>query len=45
MEAFCDQARAAGLECELEVVPELRHEFPDDFPSRLPRALSWISRG
>ena len=39
VEAFCTQARAAGMGCEIEVVPGLGHDFPDDFPERLTRAL------
>lgn len=33
---------AGGVETELDVVPGLGHEFPDDFPERLRRAVSYI---
>jgi len=37
--AFSAQAQEAGLSCELQVVPELGHDFPEDFPSRLGEGL------
>lgn len=40
LEAFFTRGRAAGLECELEVVPGLGHDFPDDFPTLLVRGLN-----
>jgi hypothetical protein len=33
---------ASGVETELDVVPGLGHEFPDDFPERLHRAVTNI---
>lgn len=33
---------AAGVRTELEVVPSLGHEFPDDFPEHLRRAIGFI---
>jgi predicted esterase len=33
---------AGGVQAELDVVPGLGHEYPDDFPSRLGRALEFL---
>ncbi len=33
---------AHGIQCQLEVVPDLGHEFPDDFPSRLSAAIRFV---
>jgi dienelactone hydrolase len=34
--------RAGGVQAELDVVPGLGHEFPDDFPERLRHAIGFI---
>jgi predicted esterase len=44
-EAFHAYAQEAGLRCTLEVVPGLGHDFPDDFPSRLGKALRFLLAG
>jgi predicted esterase len=31
-----------GIECKLEVYPDLEHQFPQDFESRLPEALDFV---
>jgi pimeloyl-ACP methyl ester carboxylesterase len=36
---------AGGVQAELDVVPGLGHEFPDDFPERLHRAVGFIFEG
>lgn len=41
-QAFSAQAQEAGLKCELQVVPQLGHDFPDDFPSRLGDGLRFL---
>jgi len=41
-EAFSAQAQEAGLKCELQIVPELGHDFPEDFPSRLGDGLRFL---
>jgi acetyl esterase/lipase len=44
-EAFHAYAQEAGLRCMLEVVPEVGHDFPDDFPLRLDKALRFLLAG
>jgi acetyl esterase/lipase len=36
---------AGGVEAKQEVVPDLGHEFPNDFPERLRRAVVFILDG
>jgi dienelactone hydrolase len=43
--SFLSYAQEAGLRCTLEVVPGLGHDFPDDFPSRLGKALRFLLAG
>jgi predicted esterase len=33
-----------GVACHLEVVPQLGHEFPEDFATRLPSAIDFVLR-
>jgi pimeloyl-ACP methyl ester carboxylesterase len=42
VEHFHADLTAGGVETELDVVPGLGHEFPDDFPERLRRAVTNI---
>ena len=37
-----EQMQQAGLEVQLEIVPDLPHDYPQDLPLRLARALEWI---
>ncbi|WP_172197134.1 alpha/beta hydrolase [Saccharibacillus qingshengii] len=43
-EAMSQAMQEAGLECRLEIVPGMEHDYPEDFAERLPIALAWISR-
>jgi hypothetical protein len=31
-----------GVACHLEVAPQLGHEFPEDFATRLPSAIDFV---
>jgi hypothetical protein len=42
VEHLYDELMAGGVHAELDVVPGLRHEFPDDFPERLRSAIGFI---
>lgn len=42
VEKVYGELKAAGLECQLEVVPGLDHNYPPDMSSRLERALEFI---
>jgi pimeloyl-ACP methyl ester carboxylesterase len=42
VERFHADLTAGGVETELDVVPGLGHDFPDDFPERLRRAVTNI---
>lgn len=41
---FHDRLVRSGVSCELEVVPGLGHEVPDDFSRRLVQALKFVAR-
>jgi acetyl esterase/lipase len=41
-EELAQRLRAAGVPCELDIIPGLRHAYPPDFASRLARMLDYI---
>ncbi|MBF6593136.1 MAG: hypothetical protein IVW51_01655 [Thermaceae bacterium] len=42
LENVYEQLHSRGLECRLEVIPNLGHDYPVDMPERLERALRFI---
>lgn len=42
VQALHQKMSQVGLPCQLVVVPNLGHEFPDDFPARLSTALAFV---
>jgi dipeptidyl aminopeptidase/acylaminoacyl peptidase len=41
---LAEQLKGHGIRCELEVYPDLAHEYPPDFEVVLARALEYILR-
>jgi predicted esterase len=42
VKSFHEALRAAGIASRLDVAPGVGHDYPPDFPSRLPALLAWV---